>query len=106
MARAKFQIPNDLSKPLSAASISIYKAHLNKIAAIGYDTTKLLLENQEKVVEFISNFVEERDDQKARAKRRVFLSAIFWVLEGYSLEQKKKYYDAFQKAKSLFVANS
>ena len=79
--------------PLSAASIAIYRAALNKLAAAGFKTKKDLLDKQKEVVKSI----EERLPEKA--KRRVALSAIFRVLQDVPNDKREAYYQAFQRAK-------
>jgi hypothetical protein len=87
-------------EPLSPASIAIYKAALNKIAATGYTTKDDLLKCQSAIVKVI------RDEFPTNDKRRVALSAVFRVLQDIPLDQKVGYYDLFQESKNLPQKNS
>ena len=95
MPRVKFQVPDDLTKDLADASKRIYKAHLNKIAAAGYKTREELLTHQKEVCKVIFDLVD------SKFKRRVFLSAVFWILHEVDLKDKQVYYDEFQKCKNV-----
>ena len=80
---------------LSPASIAIYKAALNRIAATGYRDKDDLLKCQNSVVKVIE------DEFPTAAKRRVALSAVFRVLQDIPLEKKQAYYECFQRAKTF-----
>lgn len=82
-------------EPLSPASIAIYKAALNKIAATGYSTKDDLIKNQKDVVKVI------KDEFPTDAKRRVALSAVFRVLQDIPLNNKMAYYNLFQESKNF-----
>ena len=83
--------------PLSPASIAIYKAALNKIAATGYTTKDDLLKCQDAVVKVVEDLFP------TAAKRRVALSAIFRVIQGVPNDQKAGYYACFQRNKDYGV---
>ena len=57
-------------------TIKRYKAKLNKIAKLGYNTTDLLIEHSKEVIEHI------KTDYTDNYQRRVALCAIFWILYG------------------------
>jgi len=72
-------MPAEFSKELSDTSIKIYTSHLNKLAKAGYDTPQSLIDSAEQVVNYIWGISGGSDDKSNRV-RRVFASAIFWVL--------------------------
>jgi hypothetical protein len=80
-------------EPLSAATIAIYKAALNKIAKTGYGTRDDLLKHPKDIIKIIG------DEFSTNAKRRVALSAVFRVLGDVPNEKRVLYYDYFQKCK-------
>ena len=107
-----FQIPDDVKKgkvgspDLAKATLSLYKSCLNKIAAVGYETREHLRESPQAVIETINDWFPT-DDDKARANKRKFYSAIFWILsDNPDLESKQMYYDAFQKVKQNYISPS
>lgn len=77
----------------TATTLGIYKAALNRVAADGFTTKDDLLKKQSDCVKAIETRIPEKQ------KRRVTLSAIFRVLSDVANEDKKLYYEAFQKAK-------
>ena len=80
-------------EPLSANTIAIYKAALNKIAKTGYSTREDLLKHPKDIIKVID------DEFSTNAKRRVALSAVFRVLGNVPNEKRAKYYEYFQKCK-------
>ncbi|NDC38510.1 MAG: hypothetical protein EBZ48_10715 [Proteobacteria bacterium] len=88
------ELLSNQGQPLSTATIAIYKAALNKIAATGYRDKDDLLKRQDAVIKVI------KDEFPTDAKRRVVLSAIFRVLDGVPLDKKRAYYDLFQASKA------
>lgn len=104
-----FQIPEGHVKlvaktgqPLAARTVINYKTKLNKLAKAGFDTPQKLLENQNLVIAEIKRLVPG-DDAKARWEKRKFCSAIFYILDKHSLEEKKQYYDFFQTVRDDYV---
>lgn len=95
MPRVKFQVPDDLTKAISESTKAIYKTRLNKIAAAGYKTREELLTHQKEVCKLIF------DLEDGKHKRRVYLSAVFWILHNQDLDEKRTYYDEFQKCKDV-----
>ena len=79
-------------EPLTAFTLGTYKQALNTLARAGYATAQSLLDNQEDICTII-------DALPTVGKRKVYLSAIFKVLNREPLEAKKGYYDSFQKCK-------
>lgn len=93
MPRTVFQVPDDLTKPLSEKSKTIYRGRLNKLAVAGYKTRADLLQHQEEVVKCIETATEHKHE------RRVYLSAVFWILHETPNEERVTYYRAFQRNK-------
>ena len=99
-----FEIPDDLTKPLSNETKKMYTSKLNRLAQAGYNTRKLILDKQQEVATLITTFCGG-DDEAARRTRRAFLSAIFWILgERKPVGEIQHYYDLFQKSKQNYVA--
>ena len=99
-----FHIPESAKKysrsgePLSKHTISVYKSLLNKLANQGWDDMNKLLQFQTDVIKYIDT-LDDTDSDAARQLKRRYLSAIFFVLDASSIDDKREYYDAFQKAK-------
>ena len=103
-----FQIPDDVKKgkvgspELAKATLALYKSCVNKFAAVGYETREHLRESPKAVIDTLNEWFPE-DDDKARASKRKFYSAIFWILsDNPALESKQMYYDEFQKVKQNY----
>ncbi len=94
------KLRSNQGEPLSAATIAIYKAALNKIAATGYTDKLDLLKRQNDIVKVI------KDEFPTDAKRRVALSAVFRVLDDIPLDDKRAYYDLFQASKALIISDT
>ena len=80
-------------EPLSEGTKKIYRACLNKIARAGYDDKAALLANQGAVLKVIDGHAKDA------AKKRVYLSAVFKVLNDVDLSLKREYYEAFGKVR-------
>ena len=80
-------------EPLSEGTKKIYRAALNKIARAGYDDKAALLANQSAVLKVIDELAKDA------TKKRLFLSAVFKVLNDVDLPLKMEYYEAFQKVR-------
>jgi hypothetical protein len=87
--------------PLSKGSIKIYTKLLNRLAEGGYDTIHKLITEVEEVL-FMIDLVVDGDEDKHRAEKRQYLSAIFYALELVPLEQKQGYYQYFQQVKQNY----
>lgn len=87
--------------PLSAGSVKIYKKLLNRLSEGGFDTIASLVENPNQILTVI-DLVVDGDEDKHRAEKRQYLSAIFYALEEMPLDSKKPYYDAFQTYKQNY----
>ena len=99
-----FEIPDDLTKPLSNETKKMYTSKLNRLAQAGYNTRKLILDKQKEVAQLITT-ISGADDEAARRTRRAFLSAIFWILgERKPVSEIQEYYELFQKSKQNYVA--
>jgi hypothetical protein len=96
-----FTLPNEFQKALSKNSQTIYKSKLNALAKEGYDTVELLKKKQKDVIEAIKKITGDGDTEKDRYARRVFLSAIFWVVK---LPAKNQYHTYWGKCIPLRVA--
>ena len=106
-----FQIPDDVKlgkvggPALAKTTLALYKGCLNKISAFGYSTREDLQNNQSAVVEAINQLLPG-DEEKIRANKRKFYSAIFWILsDDAGLESKQTYYNEFQKVKQNYQAS-
>ena len=82
-------------EPLTEGTKKIYRAALNKLARYGFTDKAALLAKPDDVLDAIHLLTN--DD----GKKRLYLSAIFKVLDDVDLTLKQKYYDAFQKLKAL-----
>jgi hypothetical protein len=87
--------------PLSKGSITIYKKLLNRLAEGGFSTKDQLVQNQEEVLMMIDAVVDG-DEDKHRAEKRQYLSAIFYALHQRPISHKSGYYDAFQTYKQNY----
>lgn len=92
-------VKRESREPLTEGTKKIYRAALNKIARAGFSDKAALLANQDAVLAVINAL--SKDD----GKKRVFLSAIFKVLDDADIATKQKYYDAFQKLKTYQPIN-
>ena len=103
MAKPKFVLPNCPTKTLSEITLNKhYIPKLNKLAIAGYSTTELLMKHPTEVLDVIANLVGPDDTDEARTKRRVILSAIFYVLPETFTKSNNVYYDSFQTAKHSY----
>ena len=82
-------------EPLTEGTKKIYRAALNKIARAGYSDKAALLANQGAVLKVIDSHTSDA------GKKRVFLSAVFKVLNDTDLSLKQEYYEAYQKVKDM-----
>jgi len=78
---ARFQVPplDTLTKELTDFTIAEYKRHLNHLAKRGFFTTTLIMEDLAKTAKAVRELAPE-DTAEDRKKRRVYISAINWVL--------------------------
>ena len=81
-------------KPLSKNTVKIYKSLLNRLAEAGIDTKQKLLDEHRFVIDLLQIIHDQESSEDKDVKRKYF-SAIFYALDGYSLDQQKPYYDAF-----------
>lgn len=81
MSKAVFTLP-DTAKPLNSETTKkIYKRHLNRLAALDFDTIEKIVAAPEDVIQAIDLFVSfEKDKEKRKAEARVYYSAVFYVL--------------------------
>jgi hypothetical protein len=79
-----FKLPKSFSKEVGAATQRKYESLLNKLALAGFDTRLKLKLSHKRVIQTIEELVGAGDDdtsiEKAKHKKRYFLSAIFWVM--------------------------
>ena len=99
----RFEIPGDLTKEIGEVTKGHYRAKLNRLAASGFVTRSDLLDRQVDVCAKIWELSGE-DTGAGRQSRRLYLSAIFWILHERPLDEKRLYYDEFQKAKDNYKA--
>lgn len=93
-------VKRESREPLTDGTKKIYRAALNRLAAVGYSDKASLISNQSAIVKHIETTA--KDNQH----RRVFLSAIFKVLSDVDLSLKQEYYEAFQRAKPEAIKGS
>lgn len=85
----------DNDKPLSKASKKIYRTYLNRLYSFQIaDDISMLKDN----AKYITAAIEEHG--KSHQDKRAWMSAIFWALYEYPLEEKKHYYNYFQTLKT------
>jgi hypothetical protein len=87
--------------PISKGSVKIYKRLLNRLAEGDFDTKHKLTLYPTEVLDLIDTVVDG-DEDKHRAEKRQYLSAIFYALDLVPLGQKTAYYDYFQKIKQNY----
>ena len=92
-----FQMPETPRKELSAHTIKLYKRHLNKLAAAGYDTPGKLRVYATKVIKIIKDLTTPETDTSLHT-RRVYLSAVMYVMTERYVSKPNDYYLAFQTA--------
>jgi hypothetical protein len=97
--------------PIGKAWIKKYVKLLDELSTGGVDTKAKLVSDAQEVITLIEILESDTNDtdktteekqktqDKAREQRRQYYSAIFYALDEYPLDDKKLYYDAFQKAK-------
>jgi len=101
----KFQMPTEFNTSKSnggeksAGTISIYKTHLNRLAAAGFDTVDKIISNSSDVIKTILAF-PKKDDESAilyKSRLRVYFSAIFMILPATIRATPNAYYSANKK---------
>jgi hypothetical protein len=97
-----FNLPKSFSKEVGAATQRKYESLLNKLALAGYDTRMKLVLKPKKVIQTIEELVGAGDDdddtsiEKAKHKKRYFLSAIFWVMTPTYKDKSNAYHTYWQ----------
>jgi hypothetical protein len=86
-------------RTLSKNTIKIYKNRLNKISEKGYSTVDELIESPEGVIQAINDLVPGASTPETRQHKRVYYSAVFYVLPEQYLQSSNSYYKAFQYLK-------
>ena len=74
-----FELPTTFSKELSVNTRKIYLGYLNRLAEYGFDSVPLLTRYSRRVCNIIGG-EQPGEDEKSKWKRRVFVSAVFWVV--------------------------
>lgn len=98
MATLKFTIPDDAPEK-NKNTVAVYKRHLNILAKeLVITTVEEALAQQKEITEFVTKKVPDTDISY-KAKRRVFFSALFWVLTNKPLTEKKEFFDYYQTIK-------
>ena len=87
--------------PISKGSVNIYKKLLNRLAEGDFDTKHKLKIYPTEVLDLIDTVVDG-DEDKHRAEKRQYLSAIFYALDTEPLSLKTAYYDYFQTIKQNY----
>lgn len=91
-----FEITEHPTKEISTRTFGNYKGVLNKIATnLGYTTPEDLIDYSEDILDFM------RETTKSVVARKVFLSAIFYILNRpeYKKSDMLPYYKAFSACK-------
>ena len=96
-----FQMPTEFTKEIAVSTAKVYKSNLNTLASAGFDTVEKIQKEQKKVIEVIKEI--QGNDEKARLKRRIMLSAIFWAVP---LPAKNQYHTYWQKSIPLKVVGT
>lgn len=91
-----FQLPDTFSKDLSPNTQKFYRSYLNKLADGGYNSVQALKRNSRSVCNLIKR-LEPGDDEKSKWKRRVFVSAVFWVVP-YDRKKPNPYSKLYDKS--------
>lgn len=74
-----FELPATFSKELSVNTRKIYSGYLNRLAEFGFDSVPTLTRYSRRICNTIRQ-LEPGEDEKSKWKRRVFVSAVFWVV--------------------------
>jgi hypothetical protein len=90
-----FEIPAAKSE-LTKGTIKNYKTQLNKLADEGHDTREKLLKNKKAIIKYVSNTENGLMTDKAKHKKRVIMSAIFYALGDEPKTKLKMYHKFFQ----------
>lgn len=101
----KFTMPDtynttkDNGDPKSAATIAIYRTHLNKLAKMGFPDVEALLADPSSVIQALKAIPKGDDESEImyKSRMRVYFSAIFMVLPAEVRAKKNAYYLANKK---------
>jgi len=83
-------------RTLSRNTIKTYKSRLNKLASQGFSTVDELLRQPQAVILAINQLLPGMESPALRQEKRIFFSAIFWVLPEQYLQRENPYHKAFQ----------
>ena len=97
----KFQVPEIQSKTIADSTKKLYITQLNKLAKQEWNTPEKLLENQAEIVKFIEELHPGKDSDELRQKKRVMMSAVFYVLADTDHKHKDTFYQYFQTISPL-----
>jgi len=89
-----FLLPLTFQKELSPTTQKIYKGKLNNLAKEGFETVDSLKTNASAVIEAIKKLTGDGKTDKDQYSRRLYLSAIFWVVK---MPKKNRYYTYYQR---------
>lgn len=109
MVKFEFPVPLPIKlkkngEPITTNTIKVYKTKLNHIASGGYSTVEELMDSAEEVVAVINTIAGDTDNDQSRQVKRLYLSAIFYILPEDYLKTNNPYYNAFKKAVQNYVA--
>lgn len=90
-----FEVPVAKSE-LSKGTIKNYKTQLNKLSDEGHDTREKLLKNKKAIIKYVSETENGLMTDKAKHKKRVIMSAIFYALGDEPKTKLKMYHKFFQ----------
>jgi len=98
MSAPKFNIPEEAPEK-NKNTAAVYKRHLNMFAReLAITTVEEALAHQKEITEFVAKKIPDTD-VSYKAKRRVFFSALFWILTNKPLAEKKVLFDYYQSIK-------
>jgi len=88
---------NPFQKDLSQTTQKVYLQKLNALAKAGFDTPDKLWSNSTKVIKVIKEAAGEATDDNTQKKKRLFLTAIFAVMDEVRRTSNNAFYRFYQK---------
>jgi hypothetical protein len=108
MSNLRFKMPEQIPikhksdgsvrDPIAPSTAKLYKSKLNKFAAEGYDTPEKLMQHPVEVIAIIKKHAVGSSDL-IKQIRRIFLSAIFYVLPETYTSFTNPYHQYYQEQK-------
>ena len=106
-SKIKFKFPDETNvKNVAKTTRAIYRSKINAICReTGLTTIQDLLDHPQQVIDTIELLVPN-DNKFYKANRRVFLSAIMYILFSIPYEDRTAYYDYYLTQKDPYVPNA